>query len=235
MSHGNHQQRLNESLSALMDGEATELEIQRLLKEKGVSGDASTDGLGQRWSRYQLAASVMRGDKVAPVDLGLAASISAAIDEEPALNVQPEEAANDAQPRSPWWRPLSRGAVAATVAFAAVLGVQQMQQPATTSGAGELVAEVERPAQQPVQSVPRPSGFYVPALNTRSVSTMPLVTPEQQRGVGQQGVPVQLVPSPELMRHVNRVMFEHSEQAAQLGSQGMVPFARATFGEQPPE
>ncbi|WP_226664876.1 sigma-E factor negative regulatory protein [Microbulbifer aggregans] len=231
MSHGKHQQRLNESLSAMMDGEASELEIQRLLKESSAGGGA--DDLGQRWSRYQLAASVMRGEQVAPVDLGLAASISVAIDEEPAHHVQPDVAANDAGARSRWWRPLSRGAVAATVAFAAVLGVQQIQQPVTSGG--ELVAEVERPVQQPVQSAPRPSGFYVPALNTRSVSTMPLVTPEQRGVAGQQNLPAQLVPSADLMRHLNRVMVEHSEQAAQMGSQGMVPFARATYGEQPPE
>lgn len=230
MSHGNHQQRLDESLSALMDGEASELEVQRLLKESDASGGV----LGERWARYQLAASVMRGEKVAPVSLGLAASISAAIADEPPLTAPAEpRAANDAAaPRSGWWRPLSRGAVAATVAFAAVLGVQQMQTPQT---GGELVATVERPAQQPVQSVPQPSGFLVPTLNTRSVSTNPQLVPEQR--VGGMGVSpqVQVVPSPELMRHLNRVMMEHSEQAARVGSQGMVPFARATYGDRPPE
>ena len=229
MSHGNHQQRLNESLSALMDGEASELEIQRLLKES----DASGGDLQQRWSRYQLAGNVMRGEQVAPVDLGLAASISAAIADEPSLaeTAQPASAndARDGAVRSRWWRPLSRGAVAATVAFAAVLGVQQMQSPQT---GGELVAEVERPAQQPVQSVPQPSGFVMPALNTRAVSTAPQLVPDQRMGPSPQ---VQVVPSPELMRHLNRVMIEHSEQAARVGSQGMVPFARATYGERPPE
>lgn len=229
MSHGNHQQRLNESLSALMDGEASELEIQRLLKESDIAGG----DLSQRWSRYQLAASVIRGEKVAPVDLGLAASISAAIADEPSLVASAEpQAANDSTgTRSRWWRPLSRGAVAATVAFAAVLGVQQMQAPQT---GGELVAEVERPAQQPVQSVPQPSGFLVPTLNTRSVSTNPQLVPEQRIGMGS-SPQVQVVPSPELMRHLNRVMMEHSEQAARMSSQGMVPFARATYGERPPE
>ncbi|WP_105103907.1 sigma-E factor negative regulatory protein [Microbulbifer pacificus] len=231
MSHGNHQQRLDESLSALMDGEASELEVQRLLKES----DASGGDLGQRWSRYQLAASVMRGEKVAPVNLGLAASISAAIADELPLTASAEpQAANDASAiHSRWWRPLSRGAVAATVAFAAVLGVQQMQAP--QMGGDELVAEIERPAQQPVQSVPQPSGFLVPTLNTRSVSTNPQLVPEQR--IGGMGVSpqVQVVPSPELMRHLNRVMMEHSEQAARVGSQGMVPFARATYGERPPE
>ena len=229
MSHGNHQQRLNESLSALMDGEASELEIQRLLKEC----DASGSDLQQRWSRYQLAGNVMRGDKVAPVDLGLAASISAAIADEPSLAESAQApAANDAADtgRSRWWRPLSRGAVAATVAFAAVLGVQQMQSP---QPGGDMIAEVERPAQQPVQSAPQPSGFLVPTLNTRAVSTAPQLVPEQRVGVP--SPQVQMVPSPELMRHLNRVMIEHSEQAARVGSQGMVPFARATYGERPSE
>ncbi|MCK7597179.1 sigma-E factor negative regulatory protein [Microbulbifer sp. CAU 1566] len=230
MSHGNHQQRLNESLSALMDGEAPELEIQRLLKESDASGGASAGELSQRWSRYQLAASVMRGEQVAPVDLGLAASISAAIADEPPLTQTADpEAANDGQSRSRWWKPLSRGAVAATVAFAAVLGVQQMQAP---QPGDELVAEVERPAQQPVQSVPQPSGFAVPTLNTRAVSTAPQFVPEPRAGVGP-SPQVQMVPSPELMRHLNRVMIEHSEQAARVGSQGMVPFARATYGDRP--
>ena len=236
MSHGNHQQRLNESLSALMDGEASELEVQRLLKESDASGSAPVADVNQRWSRYQLAASVLRGEKVAPVDLGLAASISAAIAEEPSLAETQPSAANDAideGARSRWWRPLSRGAVAATVAFAAVLGVQQMQAP---QPAGEMVAEVERPAQQPVQSMPQPSGFIVPmpTLNTRAVSTAPQLVPEQRSGMGP-SPQVQVVPSPELMRHLNRVMIEHSEQAARVGSQGMVPFARATYGERPSE
>lgn len=235
MSNGNHQQRLNESLSALVDGEASELEVQRLLKESDVSGSSSAADLAQRWSRYQLAANVLRGDKVAPVDLGLAASISAAIAEEPPLTGATEPAAandaSDGAARSRWWRPLSRGAVAATVAFAAILGVQQIQSPQTV---GDMLAGGERPAQQAVQSVPQPSGFLVPTLNTRAVSTAPQLVPEQRAGVGP-ALQVQVAPSPELMRHLNRVMIEHSEQAARVGSQGMVPFARATYGERPTE
>ncbi|MFC6979067.1 sigma-E factor negative regulatory protein [Microbulbifer taiwanensis] len=82
MSHGNHQDRLNESLSALMDGEASELELQRLLKASAGSAE-----VGERWSRYQLAASVLRREQVAPVDSGLAASISAAIEREEPLPI----------------------------------------------------------------------------------------------------------------------------------------------------
>ncbi|MFC6632159.1 sigma-E factor negative regulatory protein [Microbulbifer taiwanensis] len=230
MSHGNHQDRLNESLSALMDGEASELELQRLLKASAGSAE-----VGERWSRYQLAASVLRREQVAPVDSGLAASISAAIEREEPLSLSGGGGAEaaDGLANSRWWRPLSRGAVAATVAFAAILGVQQLQ--VADSGVqpgGELVAEVERPAQPVVQSSPQPSGFYVPAPTTRSVSTAsPRLVPDSQPGVAGQAV-IQQMPTPELMRHLNRVMIQHSEQAAHVGSQGMVPFARATYGEQ---
>lgn len=226
MSHGNHQDRLNESLSALMDGEVSELELQRLLK----ASSASTE-MGQRWSRYQLVASALRREQVAPVDSGLAANISAAIEREEPLSrpVGTVESAGQLT-RSRWWRPLSRGAVAATVAFAAVLGVQQLSQP--QPGNSDMLAEAERPVQQPVQSSPQPSGFYVPAPSTRSVSTgAPRLVPDRQPGVAGQAAAKQ-VPTPELMRHLNRVMIKHSEQAAHVGNQGMVPFARATYGEQ---
>lgn len=231
MSHGNHQERLNESLSALMDGEAGELELQRLLKASAASPE-----VGERWSRYQLAASVLRHEQVASVDSGLAARISAAIEEEETPSVPAEHSAAVGGITSHrWWRPLSRGAVAATVAFAAILGVQQMQTGGTgvTQPGGEMtVAEVERPAQPAVQSSPQPSGFYVPSPSTRSVSTAtPRLVPEYQAGNTGQAA-IQPIPTPELMRHLNRVMIQHSEQAAHVGGQGMVPFARATYGEQ---
>jgi sigma-E factor negative regulatory protein RseA len=109
-----------------------------------------------------------------------------------------------------------------------------VQQFSATPTDSEFLADADRPAQQPVQSLPQPSGFYVPAPTTRSVSTAaaPRLVPEQRQGLGQ---PVQQAPTPELMRHLNRVMIQHSEQAAQMGSQGMVPFARATYGERSPE
>lgn len=221
MGHGNHQEKLHESLSALMDGEAGELEVQRLLKTSAGSPE-----LKARWGRYQLAASVLRGERVVAVDDGLAASISAAIERED-VPPQAEEAANDG--RSRWKRSLGRGGIAATVALAAILGVQQFSAPETGS---ELLAEAERPAQQPVQSTPQPSGFVIPAPSTRSVSTAaPRLVPERRMGQGY----IQQPPSDDLLRHLNRVMIQHSEQAAHIGSQGMVPFARATSGEQTPE
>ncbi|MEX2961413.1 sigma-E factor negative regulatory protein [Microbulbifer sp. TYP-18] len=226
MSNGDHQNRLNESLSALVDGEASELELQRLLKASATSAE-----IGERWSRYQLAASVMRRERIAKVNPGLAAGVSMALERELPLSAQAASdgiAVGDTGYRRTR-RMLTRGAVAATVAFAAILGVQQLPE---SPGSAELVATAERPVQPPVQSVQQPSGFYVPAPTARAVSTaMPRLVPERQ-GDGPGQAFVQQLPTPELMRHLNRVMVEHSEQAAELGNQGMVPFVRATFAEQ---
>ena len=116
-----------ESLSALMDGEANELEIQRLL------GMADRDAeVRARWSRYQLAAALVHQQQVAEISsLALADRIRAQLAQEP-----PQLAAV---------RPRSRGrsfaglAVAASVALAVVAGVQWQQRLSAQQG-GQLAA-----------------------------------------------------------------------------------------------
>ena len=61
---------LHESLSALLDDETTELELQRILADRD-------GGLRSTWSRYQVARAAMHQELVEP-RLDLAASISAA-------------------------------------------------------------------------------------------------------------------------------------------------------------
>ena len=53
--------KLRETLSALMDDEASELELHRIMRET-----SSEKSLNETWSRYHLAASAMR--KELPVD-----------------------------------------------------------------------------------------------------------------------------------------------------------------------
>ena len=106
MSDSNN--RLKESLSALMDDAADELEIQRVLK--AVEED---DEMRATWERYQLASSAMHSNAPArPMDLS--ASIAAALDDEPAHKVS-----NGA------FQSLGRVAIAAAVTVAVVIGVQQ--------------------------------------------------------------------------------------------------------------
>jgi sigma-E factor negative regulatory protein RseA len=121
---------LQESLSAVMDNEADELELRRVLN---AIDDADTRAT---WSRYQIARAAMHKELLMP-HLDISAAVSAAIADE----VSPLKAA-----RGPW-RSLGRLAVAASVTVAVLAGVrlynqddiagaqlaQQGQQPATLS------------------------------------------------------------------------------------------------------
>ena len=63
-----YEDRLGESVSALMDGEATEFETHRILKEVGDTSGAR-DSARDKWRRYQMASSVMTGEPVSKIDL----------------------------------------------------------------------------------------------------------------------------------------------------------------------
>lgn len=117
---------VRESLSCAMDGEATELELQRILKAMAVD-----PGLRAKWHRYQVVAAMVRGEQpVAPVDLS--AGIRAAIDEldvmaSPSLGTRAGVSSAYAPRLKRVLFPLGRIAVAASVAVVAVLTFQQLQ------------------------------------------------------------------------------------------------------------
>lgn len=110
-------------LSALMDGEASELEIRQLLVELDESATES-------WSRWHLAQDVMQGHSSHPaVSRDFCASVSQAIAEE-RLPAAPKK----------WWPAVSRVAVAASVALAVVGGWQVWQTDNAQMVAGQPVA-----------------------------------------------------------------------------------------------
>lgn len=107
-----------ESLSALLDGEADELELRRLLKSSET--DSS---LLDTWDRYNLVHSVLAG-KAVPVKPAFAESIADKLAAEPALSAAPV-AANG------WQQNLAKMAIAASVAVVFVLGLQTANQQST--------------------------------------------------------------------------------------------------------
>lgn len=128
---------LQESLSAVMDNEADELELRRVLT-------ASDDGeLRGTWSRYQLARAAMHRELVVP-HLDIASAVSAAL-------------ADEAVParKTPIWRSVGRVAVAASVTVAVLAGVRFYNQDDLS---GAQLAQQEA---SPVLSVPQVQG---PAL-----------------------------------------------------------------------
>ncbi|OYT94166.1 MAG: RNA polymerase subunit sigma, partial [Pseudomonas sp. PGPPP3] len=72
---------LQESLSALMDNETDELELRRVLAASGEGEVRAT------WARYQVARAVMHKELLEP-RLDLAAAVSAALADEPALTTR---------------------------------------------------------------------------------------------------------------------------------------------------
>lgn len=99
---------LHESLSALMDGEASELEVRRLLRDSADDGE-----LRERWRHWHVARAAMHDELQAP-KLDLASRVSAALADEPALVAQ-----------VPWYaRMPGRVAVAASVTLAVLAGLQ---------------------------------------------------------------------------------------------------------------
>ncbi len=97
---------LRESLSALMDGEASELELRRILK------DADPDSQAY-WGRLHKQRGAMHGEPHFPA-LDISASVSAAI---------AREGAHTAKPVFEWRKPLAGVAVAASVAALVVFGL----------------------------------------------------------------------------------------------------------------
>jgi sigma-E factor negative regulatory protein RseA len=103
---------LQESLSALLDDQAGELEVRRIL-----AADADPE-LRSTWRRYQVARAALHGELREP-RLDIAASVSAALAAEPPLRHS-----------SPWWQGAGRVAVAASVTVAVLVGVRFYNQDA---------------------------------------------------------------------------------------------------------
>lgn len=128
---------LQESLSALMDNEANELEVRRVLAAE-AGGD-----LDATWSRYQVARAALHREPLQP-GLNLAAAVSAAIADEPALV--------PVIGRSRWHLGWARAAVAASVTLAVLAGVRLYNQDQLTGPA------VAQQSAEPVLVQPQAQG-----------------------------------------------------------------------------
>jgi len=104
-------EKQSESLSALMDGELDELNTRRLFNEMDNDPNIKT-----QWSRYHLARDAIKGDVSAFSNLDISAAVSNAIADEPN--------AVTATQQKPWFKAVTGLSVAASVAFAVVIGAR---------------------------------------------------------------------------------------------------------------
>jgi sigma-E factor negative regulatory protein RseA len=126
-----------EILSAGMDGELSREEIRFLLRR--LEADSA---LANAWSRYHVGRDGLRGEALPPVSAGFADRVMAVIEAEAAPQAAPAVA-----PRRRWLHWSAGGAIAASVAVAALM----VAQPAGNHGAAPEVAH----------SATHPAGFDV--------------------------------------------------------------------------
>lgn len=117
-----------EQLSALMDGDLSEMEV---LKELGTD-----PALQETWSRYHLIGDAMRGDLPVNLQLDLSDSIMLALEDEPVI-LAPKPAQSEAPEVKTagkvvplvrrFGQQMGQYAIAASVAAAVIFGVQQYQ------------------------------------------------------------------------------------------------------------
>lgn len=193
---------LRETLSALMDDEAEQLELRRVLH----AGEQDPD-VRRSWERYQLARSVMHKEPWQP-GIDLSAGIAAALADEPAPAVAPTVAP------SRWKLQLGRVAVAASVTLAVLVGVRMVNQQSVPD-ASNTMAAVERTA-------PAAAAAALPAQAKPGAVLAGFSSLADQN----QPKPVTAGPSAWQEQRIGSYLRRHAENSAQSGA-NVVPYARA--------
>ena len=190
-------ERMRESLSALLDDEANELELERVL-----SHIADDDDLRQTWVRYNAARATVSGHQLTHMGLDISSQVRLAITDH-------NEPGDGLKQR--FLRPLTSLAVAASVAATVVIGGQQLAQIGGTEAYD---------SNQSLAASASPVGM----LNSLGATTVQASYGTRAIPVLQ---PATRTAYQELARQrMQKYMQEHAEHAALNSPQGLVPFAR---------
>jgi len=214
MTENNGREQLNESISALVDGEASDIELRRIIK-----ASESDDDVRKQWSRYQLISQVMQGEAPASARVDLSASIRTAIEDEP-------------EAKKGWFHNAARVAIAASVAGVVVMTAQLSQQQSIAPEA-QVAGRTEAPQAVSPATLSLPAGFQAPSVAARTVSSESVSSfIQKERQSGSVAPSPQLVlkssamPSQEVQQHIQEIMTLHANQAALNSNRGILPYAR---------
>jgi sigma-E factor negative regulatory protein RseA len=188
--------KMRESLSALLDDEANELELERVLAH------VEDEELRAAWLRYNLARQSTGAHEMAHFSLDVSGQVRAAIDAE-------KSTATGGLRRM--LRPLASLGVAASVAATVVIGGQQL---AGVRGADPYGANITVAANpSPVSMVNNLGAVPVQATyGTRSIPVLQPATRTAYQKLARQ--------------RMGKYMQQHAEHAALNSPQGLIPFAR---------
>jgi sigma-E factor negative regulatory protein RseA len=189
-------ERMRESLSALMDDEANELELERILAN--ITDDSE---LRQTWVRYNVVRSVSSGHAVDHMNLDISAQVRKELT---------QQAERGPGLRQRLLRPVASIAVAASVAATVVIGGQQLAQIGTAPFEdNQAIASSVSPVGMlnSLGATPVKASF-----GTRSVPVLQPATRTAYQELARQ--------------RMQLYMQEHAEHAALNSPQGLIPFAR---------
>jgi sigma-E factor negative regulatory protein RseA len=194
--------RLRESVSAVLDGEADDLELRRLL------ASAEHQEIRAAWRDYHL-----HRDSLAGVDMRFA-HIDISMRVQSALAEEQRPAAVHLQR---WWRPLASVAVAASVAAVVAVGVRGVSVGSNQSF-GTVGTEV---AQAPAPS----AGRVYPAQSGPVLGNVPVSAQLSDLAVLR---PASANPDELAQQRLQHYLLRHTERAALNNGQGLISFARVS-------
>ncbi|GAB3308794.1 sigma-E factor negative regulatory protein [Haliea atlantica] len=190
-------EQLRESLSALMDDEANELELERVLSRIGQDSE-----LRGTWVRYQAVRAATSGQGAASMEWDISGRVMASIGE--------QESPATAARWQRMLRPLGGFAVAASVAAVVVVGGQQWSQ-------------TQAPVEVASQSAAAPALGFVNTLGGAPVQA----SLGSGSGAELELTPAVRTAYHELARQrMLMYSQQHAEQAALNTPQGLIPYAR---------
>ena len=249
--HQSRKQNIEESLSSLVDGEASDLEIRRILKtcDKNPS-------LRRRWARYQLVSQLLKNSQpieanAFAVDIDLSERIRSSIAEENAINMRSsqiktraastpnQQAAESDSVASKLKRnvksmlpDIGRFAVAASVATVVILGAQYSATDDPSSTVTVVASESPAPlSEQVVYEGLVSKNMVQTASYSTNVGKAAIQASKQPMTISSGGLEQSSHDMQDLQQQLNRLMLEHVENVSQNNYQGILPYARVPGGE----
>lgn len=202
-----------EELSALMDGEATDLEVRRVLKT--IEQDQA---ICQKWSRYQMISSVLKGETHGQAGqwaaLDLSSRVALALEDEPCHKGVTAGTARKGISEV-FIKPFANVAVAASVSAAVILGWQTINsQSVNVAG--------------PVAMAPSPGTVSMMAVSNGGNGATPVALSAEGNYhmvpvVRQQDI---IRYNPQNDDELNDYLISHSGNAAFNTAYGVAPYAR---------
>lgn len=204
-----YNERLNESLSALVDDEASDIEVRRILEELASESTERVSLLREKWLRLNAVSSVLKGNSVSKIDYSgpIAEAIRGEESLRPGLLSQVVGSSG-------------RFAVAASAALVAILGVQELNNGSRLSEVTTQFAQInDSPSIKidgPVNQIP--FGMRIPQdgyLTTVSAEAVNKTQYSKQK----------------VRNYVFYILAKHSVESSSIPNHGISPYVRVETRE----